>query len=134
MMQWKVYKNELLVGLTFLLLLIAFFYKQGQLSQQNSGASAMESSLQELKETIALKKIWGDKKITKEVDELQKIVPASQVKWSKTGTKLTASFKNLNPNMLNKIISKIMNIAIEIQKLEVKKIGTSYQLELKCKW
>ena len=134
MMQMKVYKNELIIGLTFLLLLIAFFYKQGQLSQQNSGASATESSLQELKETIALQKVWGDKKITKKVDELRKIVPASQLKWDKTGTKLTASFKNLNPNMLNKIIGKIMNIAVEIQKLQVTKIGASYQLELKCKW
>jgi len=134
MTQWKVYKNELLIGATLLLLLIAFFYKQGQIGQQNGGMSATESSLQELKEVIALKKVWGDKKITKKMDGLKKMVPSSQIKWNRTGKKLTASFKNLNPNMLNKVISKIMNIAVEIQKLEVKKIGAYYQLELKCKW
>ena len=134
MMQLKMYKNELLIGLSFLLLLTAFFYKQGQLSHQNSGVSSSAASLQELKEVIALKKVWGDKKITKKMDGLKMMVPSSQLKWTRTGKKLTASFKNLSANMLNKIMSKIMNIAVEIQKLEVKKMGTSYHLELKCKW
>ena len=83
---------------------------------------------------IALKKVWGDKKITKKVDGLKAMVPASQVKWKRDGRKLTASFRKLSPNGLNKMITKIMNIAVEIQKLEVKKMGGAYQLELKCKW
>ena len=134
MIQWKVYKNELLIGMAFLLLLIAFFYKQGQLSAQNSGENSAVSSLQELKEVIALKKVWADKKITKKIDALKAIVPPSQVNWKRDGKKLTASFKSLSPNGLNTMITKIMNIAVEIQKLEVKKMGGSYQLELKCKW
>jgi hypothetical protein len=134
MMQWRVYKNEILVGLALLLLVIAFFYKQGELSAQNGGQSAAVTSLQELKEVIALKKVWGDKKITKKVDALKTMVPANQVKWKRNGKKLTATFSKLNPNLLNKMTTKVMNIAVEIQKLEVKKSGGTYQMELKCKW
>ncbi|PTB83599.1 hypothetical protein C9926_02050, partial [Sulfurovum lithotrophicum] len=82
----------------------------------------------------ALKKVWGDKKITKKVEKLKAIVPPSKVKWSRKGKKLTASFQNLSASELNRIVIKVLNLAVEIQKLEVKKTGTTYQMELKCKW
>ena len=132
--QLKAYKNEIIVALALLLLLIALVYKQGKVSSVNSSESGANSSLQELKEVIALKKVWGDKKITKKVEKLQKIVSPSKMKWSRKGKKLTASFKNLSPQEFNQVIIKIMNLAVELQKLEVHKTGTSYQVELKCKW
>jgi hypothetical protein len=132
MMQLKRYKNELIVGVALLLLLISLIYKQGITAGQ-SDASA-DTSLQELKEVIALKKVWGDKKITKKVDKLKTIVSPSKIKWSKKSKKLTASFSNLTNQELNGVIVKIMNLAVEIQKLEVKKQGVAYQVEFKCKW
>jgi len=132
MMQLKKYKNELIVGFTFLLLLIALIYKQGAVSGQTDASAGV--ALQELKEVIAFKKVWGDKKTTKKVDKLKTIVSPSKVKWNKKSKKLTASFSNLSNQELNRVIVKIMNLAVEIQKLEVKKIGVSYQVEFKCKW
>lgn len=132
--QLKAYKNELIVFISLLFFLIAFIYKQIQTSPPNEANTDAKSSLQEIKEVIALKKIWGDKKITKKIDALQKIIPPSKIKWSRKGKKLSASFKNLSAQELNKIIIKVMNIAVEIQKLEIRKVGTSYQVELKCKW
>ena len=132
MTQLKAYKNELIVGLAFLLLIIAFVYKQGKISGQTDTYAA--TSLQELKEVIALKKIWGDKKTTKKVDKLKTIIAPSKVKWSRKSKKLTASFSNLSNQELNRIIVKIMNLAVEIQRLEVKKQGASYHVEFKCKW
>ena len=132
MTQLKAYKNELIVGLAFLLLLIAFFYKQGQVSGQAD--TSAKSEVQELKEVIALKKIWGDKKTSKKVDTLKMIVSPAKVKWSKKSKKLTASFSNLTNQELNRVIIKIMNLAVIIQKLEVKKLGATYQVECKCKW
>ncbi len=134
MRELKRYKNELIIGLTLLLLLIAFFYKQVQVSGESSSGNGTETSLQELKEVIALKKIWGDKKITKKVEKLKTILPPSKVQWSRKSKKLTASFKNITPQELNRLMVKIMNLAVEIEKLDVKKSGTSYQVELKCKW
>jgi hypothetical protein len=134
MMQLKAYKNELIVGLAFLLLVIAFSYKQIQVSKQNSGSSASAVSLQELKDVIALKKVWGDKKITKKVEKLKTLVSPSKVKWHRQGKKLTASFQGLSAQEFNRLIIKIMNLAVEIQKLEVRNTGSTYQVEFKCKW
>ena len=132
MTQWKAYKNEIIAGVALLLLLIAFIYKQGKVSGQTDTSASTE--LQELKEVISLKKIWGDKKITKKVDKLKAIVSPSKVKWTKKSKRLTASFSNLNNQELNRVIVKMMNLAVEIQRLEVKKLGASYQVEFKCKW
>jgi len=132
MTELKSYKNEIIVGVSLLLLLIAFVYKQGQVSGQTD--NGVNSSLQELKEVIALKKVWGDKKTTKKVDKLKTVVSNSKVKWSRTSKKLSASFKNLSNQEFNKLITKIMNLAVEIQKLDVKKLGSSYHVEFKCKW
>lgn len=134
MMQIKAYKNELIVALALILLLVAFGYKQVQVSNQNSASGAAATSLQELKEVIALKKIWGDKKITKKVEKLQNIVSPSKITWKRQGKKLTASFKGLSASEFNRLMTKIMNLAVEIQRLEVNKIGTVYQVEFKCKW
>jgi len=134
MQKLKAYKNEILVGLALLLLAISLIYKQGKVSAAHTQNGGATSSLQELKEVIALKKVWGDKKITKKVDQLKTIIPPSKVKWNRKGKKLTASFKNISAQELNRLITKIMNLAVEIQKLEVHKSGTSYQVEFKCKW
>ena len=134
MQQLKAYKNEIIVALSLLLLLIALIYKQGKVASVNDEQSRTSSSVQELKEVIALQNIWGNKKITKKVDKLQRIVAPSKMKWSRKGKKLTASFQNLSSQEFNRLIIKIMNLPVELQKLEVHKTGTSYQVELKCKW
>ena len=132
MIQLKAYKNEFIVGIAFLLLMIAFAYKQGKVSGQIDSRTV--TALQELKEVIVLKKIWGDKKTTKKVDKLNAMIVPSKVKWRRKSKKLIASFVNLNNQELNRVIIKIMNLAVEIQRLEIKKLGTSYHVEFKCKW
>ena len=132
MTQLKAYKNELILGVAFLLLLISFAYKQGQISSQSNTSAG--NAVQELKEVISLQKIWGDKKMSTKIDKLKTIVSPSKVKWNKKSKKLTASFSTLTNQELNTLITKMMNIAVMIQKLEVKKLGTTYQVEFKCKW
>lgn len=134
MQQLKAYKNELIVLLALLLLIIALVYKQVKVSAVNNSATGTSSSLHELKEVIALKKVWGDKKITKKIEKLKSIVPPSKVKWSRQGKKLTATFDNLTDKELNRLITKVMNLPVEIQKLKIHKTATSYKMELKCKW
>ena len=130
--QIKAYKNEMMVGLAGLLLLIAFVYKQGKVSSGLDTTTG--TSVEELKEVIALKKVWGNKKTTKKVDKLKTLVPSAKVAWSRKSKKLTVSFKDLNNQELNRLISKIMNLPVEIQKLEVKNLSGSYSVEFKCKW
>ncbi len=130
--QLKAYKNEMIVGVAVLLLLISFIYKQGKVSSRLDATTG--TSVQELKEVIALKKVWGNKKTTKKVDKLKTLVPPSKLKWSRKSKKLTASFNNLTHPELNRLVTKVMNLAVEIEKLEVKNMGGSYHVEFKCKW
>jgi len=133
-MNIKRYINEILVALSLLLLIGAYFYKNHQVSTQTEQVTEVKRSLSELKEVVALKKIWGDKKIGKKVESLKTIVPASKVKWSKKQNKITATYKNLSPNELNKLITKILNTPVVIRLLDIIKIDETYNVEFKCKW
>jgi len=133
-MMWRTYKNEIMVGVSLLLMVMAFVYKEGQISKQAETAKHIATSLEELKEVIALKKVWKDKNLSKKVERLKGVVSPSKMTWRRDGKKLTASYKALTPRELNTLISKIMSLAVEIEKLELHKTGETYEVELKCKW
>lgn len=133
-MNFKAYQNEIIALAALLVMLVAYIYKQTHIPAQESSEASGASTLYELKETIALKKVWADKKTSKKVMKLKALVPPSKVKWEKKSNKITAKFSNLNSNELNKITTTLLNLAISIQKLDIKKSGTSYSMELKCKW
>ncbi len=133
-MMWRTYKNEIMVGVSLLLMVMAFVYKEGQISKQAETAKHITTSLEELKEVIALKKVWKDKNLSKKVERLKGVVSPSKMTWRRDGKKLTASYKALTPRELNTLISKIMSLAVEIEKMELHKTGETYEVELKCKW
>lgn len=133
-MNWQRYQNELIVLLTFLLMLGGYLYKNTQISSQVEQAISLKHSVNEFKEIVTLKKIWADKKTSKKVEKLKELIPASKVKWSNKGKKVTAVYENLTSKELNKLVSKILNLAVQIQLLEIHKNASSYHVELKCKW
>ncbi len=133
-MIWKRYQNELIALIAFVLMFSGYVYKNTQVSSQFETMSAASSSVADVKEVIALKKIWSDKKTTKKVDKLQTLIPADKVKWSNKNKKVTATYKGLTASELNKLVTKILNLPIEIQKLKIEKLATSYDVEFKCKW
>lgn len=133
-MMWKRYQNELIALIAFVLMLSGYGYKNAQVSSQTQNMAAAQHSVQEIKEVIALKKIWSDKKTSKKVEKLQTLIPASKVKWSNKSKKVTANYKSLTATELNTLVTKILNLPVEIQKLKVQKIASSYDVEFKCKW
>ena len=133
-MTWKRYQNELIALIAFVLMFGAYGYKAAQVSSQTETMAAAKHSVGEIKEVIALKKIWSDKKTSKKVDKLQTLISASKVKWSSKSKKVTASYKSLTATELNKLVTKILNLPVEIQKLKIQKIASSYDVEFKCKW
>jgi hypothetical protein len=133
-MNLKKYQNELIVLIALCLMGAAFFYKSTQVTLAARQATQMQQSVNEFKEIVALKRVWADKKISKKIDKLQQLIPASKVKWSKKGKKLTVTYQGLSANELNKLTTKIMNLAVQIQLLEIQKSGASYHVEFKCKW
>jgi len=146
-MSLKRYQNELVVLLAFLLMLGALLYKNGQISSQAEYASSTKQVVSDFKEIVALKKVWADKKTSKKVEKLKLLIPAEKVKWSNKSKKLTASYKGLTAAELNKLVTKILELPVEIQKLEVQNrdsfnvefikmqnISSFYDVEFKCKW
>jgi hypothetical protein len=133
-MIWKRYQNELMVAVALLLLIVALIYKNVQVSSSTESLALSKQEVREFKELVILKKRWLDKKTSKKLDKLQKLVPSSKVKWQKKGKKLTASFHGLSSQELNKVITMILNLAVQIELLEIKNDQGSYNVEFKCKW
>jgi len=133
-MNLKRYQNELVALLAFLLMLGAFLYKNGQISSQAEDAATTKQAVSDFKEIVALKKIWADKKTSKKVEKLKELIPASKVTWSKKSKKVTAVYEGLTSKELNKLVTKILNLAVEIRQLDIQKTGSSYHVEFKCKW
>ena len=133
-MNLKRYQNELIVLLALFLMFGAYLYKNGQISSQSEYANNTKQVINDFKEIISLKKVWADKKISKKVEKLKALIPESKVKWSNKSKKLTATYKGLTSVELNKLVTKILGLAVEIKKLEIQKIASSYDVEFKCKW
>ena len=111
-----------------------YLYKQHAVSSQSGERNEVTKTIEEVKEVVALKKVWADKKISQKVEKLKTLVPASKVKWSQKSRKVTAFYTALKPSELNKLGSKILNTPVVIDKLDVQKIGTTYKVEFKCRW
>lgn len=128
------YQSQLIALIAIGVLVGAIFYKYDAFKKQAGASELANNAVLELKEVIALKKIWAESSLTKKVEKLQKIVPKQKVKWTRKKRKLTASFKGLTPQEVNKLIGKIMSLAVEIENLSIQKSGETYSVELKCKW
>ena len=130
----KAYQNEIIVFVSFLLMVGAFFFKQSKIKAQSVDAVVIEKTINETKEIAGLIRVWKDKKVSKKVLKIKNVITSSKVKWSKKSNKITASYKNLTAIELNRLMTKILNVPIEIVKLQIQKVGSSYTVEFKCKW
>jgi len=133
-MNWKRYSHELIVVLAVLFALFAYGYKHAQRTAMAEENQEMAKEVALFQETVALKKIWADKRIPQKLDNIRKMFPSAKVKWQKKGKKLTASFEGLKPSEVNKLVTKFLNIAVQVELLRVKKNGESYSMEIRCKW
>jgi hypothetical protein len=133
-MTWKRYQNELIALIAFIFMLVAYGYKTAQVSSQAQSIAEAKHSVAEIQEVVSLKKIWADTKNGKKVEKLQTLVPSSKIKWSNKNKKVTANYKNLTARELNTLVTKILNVPVEIEKLKIQKVASSYNVEFKCKW
>ena len=133
-MTWRRYQNELIALAAFILMLIGYGYKSAQISSQAEMMTEVTHSMGEIREVVALQKIWSDKRTSKKVEQLHTLVPQAKVQWSNKSKKVTASYKDLTARELNKLTTKILNLPVEIQTLNIVKKASSYDVEFKCKW
>jgi len=129
------YKFEIVLISSFLLMIMTFIYKSTSYSTMKSDTIENKIENQEINRVIALKELWGDKKLTKKVNSIKQGVSQAKIKEFKNRSKkLKASFQDLSINELNTIIKKVTNLAISVIKLDIKYKNEKYRLELKCKW
>ena len=128
------YRNELMVLLSLLLLAGALLYKHAQVSAAIENRNDTKYAVREFKELIALKKRWGDKQLSKRVEKLKTVVSPDKIKWQKKSKKLKVSYTGLTPKELNRVMTSILNLAIQIEHLEIRNRQNNYDLELACKW
>jgi len=133
-MIWKRYQNELMVLISLLLLVSALLYKNSQTSNSIENRTVTKHAVREFKEILVHKKQWADKNIVKKLDKLKQVVPESKLTWKKKGKVLTTQFKGLSSKELNKVVTTMLNLAVQIQVLKVKENHSEYDVEFKCKW
>jgi len=133
-MIWQRYRNELIVAAALLFALSAFLYKHAERTEMAQSNQQMAKEFALLKETVSLKKIWGDKQIGKKVDRLKNLVDPSKLIWQKKGRKLHMELHDLSASEVNKVVTRLLNIPVQVQKLKSEKTGNMYSMEIVCKW
>ena len=134
-MIWKRYRNEFIVLITFILMLIASLYKDNGADRLDVANSEVKKNMVEIGEIIVLKKQWGNEELTNKIKKVKKGITAKKIKlFSVKSKKLTASFVGLSDKEMNGIVTKLGEIAVQISKLDIKRKNKSYSMEIKCKW
>ena len=136
MMTLQRYKNELIILFTFLFVLFAFMYKFSASEYVNQNRVLMQEQVMEISKIKAFKEQWGDKQLANKVKVLKTIVPTSKVgSFRKKSKKLVASYRNLTGNELSKITNKLINMPIQIVRLDItQNAKNQYTMEFTCKW
>jgi len=130
------YKNEIILFLTAMFAIFAFYYKLSATNYVNENKAVIQKQISEIVEIESYKKQWKSKGIANKVKIFKRIVPTSKVKhFSKKSTKVTLSYINLDTNELNKISNKLLNMPIQIIKLRIKESSKNkFTMEFTCKW
>jgi len=130
------YKNEITLLLTFLFAIFAFYYKFSANDYVAENKSIIQKQILEINTIERYKKQWTSRSMAKKVKLFKTIVPKSKVKrFSKKSSKVMASYINLTSSDLNKITNKLLNIPIQIVKLQIKESGKNkFTMEFTCKW
>ena len=130
------YRNEIILLLSLLFVIGAFFYKFSANSDVQKNKTVTEKKISEFKAIEKYKKQWASKGMVNKVKIFKTIVSASKVKkFSKKPSKLIVSYSNLNANELNKVTNKLLNLPIQIVNLKIKESSKNqFTMEFTCKW
>jgi len=134
-MIWKRYQNELILFLALSIMIVAYIFKSNRADRIDVVKVELATTALQANDIISLKKQWGSSDLSKKIVKLkEKIAPSKIKQFSIKGKKLSASFQHLDAKEMNKIITKLENIAVQITKLELIKEDKEYKMEIKCKW
>jgi hypothetical protein len=130
------YKNEIILMLTLLFAGWAFYYKYSAMEYVQKNRALISNQIEEITAIERYKKQWANKGMAKRVKLFKTIVSSSKVKrFSKKSSKLSVLYVNLTSRELNKITNKLLNMPIQIVKLQIKESSKNrFTMEFTCKW
>jgi len=130
------YKNEIILLLALLFAIFTFFYKLNANSYVKENKAKIQEQISEMTAIDNYKGQWDGKGMPNKVKVLQTLVDASKIKsFRKKSKKLVASYVNLTANDLNKINNKLINMPVQIIKLQVTESSKNiFSMEFTCKW
>jgi hypothetical protein len=130
------YKNEIVLFLTFLFALFAFFYKYSATSYVEENRADIQKQISDISAIENYKGMWDGKGIANKIKVLKTIVPDSKVEsFSKKSKKLVATYVNLSSNELNKLNNKLISMPVQIVSLQIKESSKNiFSMEFTCKW
>jgi len=136
MMTLQRYKNELIILIAFIFLLLAFMYKLSASTEVHNNRADIQKQISEISTITALKEQWSGKQLATKVKVLKTVVPASKViSFRKKSKKLVASYQNLTGKELSKVTNKLINIPVQITTLKINQSAKNqYTMEFTCKW
>jgi urease accessory protein UreH len=128
------YKNELILFGAIIFLLGSYLHKSNIVQDIRENSIKSKQEYAEIIKTYNLQKIWSNKIIAKKIERLKNIVSSSKITWTQKGNKLTAKYKALSKDELNKVLNKLLNLPVQIKVIDIKRNSKVYDMELQCKW
>jgi hypothetical protein len=127
--------RELILGAALVLALLAFLYRSSQVRNYRSLQTQTESTLAEIREVLDLKRLWNTKGLRSKLDRLRGVVPASSFKvFDIEQHKAHLKAEGLDGLHLNRLLSRIGGLPVEILSLQIHRQGERYTMECRCKW
>jgi len=132
MMQRYRYETYLLT--TLLLAALAFSYKTAQSRRIEETNRLQAIQLVKVKEAAELKRLWGNKDIAKKVEALKRQLPKTKTDWEKKGKRVYIRLKELTADELNAAVTKLLNLPVQIESMNISAHDKKYDMEFRCKW
>lgn len=128
------FKNEIIVIAAALFAVSALGYKHMQRMSVYEQKQQLIREIETFQEIISLKQRWKAGDIYRKLDALHTMFANRVLSWKKQGRKLSASFGEVSAKQLGTIMTKLLNIPVQIDRIHIEKKGDTYQMEFTCKW
>ncbi len=93
-----------------------------------------EQTLKEVTSTVALERLWHTKDWKKKLLHLRQILPQNEIKrFELKGEKLSILLEGVEGKDLNRFLSRLESLPLQIQTLEVQGEKNRYRMECRCK-
>jgi len=124
-----------LIAGALLFLLAAWGFKSYETQRLERTREEVTQTQRQVRETLALKRLWEAKGIDKKIEGLKKLIPAAnRKKFLKKKRSLEIRSTDLEGRQLNRILSKIGALPLQVKTLRISRKKDRYTLECRCKW